>query len=100
MSYAYYLHPLAVEDYKEAYAWYEDRQSGLGERFIKAVRFKIDEIIQHPETYGSRDRKEFREVMIDYFPYLIVYKIYKRKKLICISSIHHAKKQPRKKYRR
>lgn len=37
MSYAYYLHPLAVEDYKEAYAWYEDRQPGLGERFIKAI---------------------------------------------------------------
>ena len=100
MSYSYFLHPLAVEDYKEAYAWYEDRQAGLGERFIKAVRFKIDEIVQHPETYGSRDRKEFREAMIDFFPYLIVYKIQKRKKLIFISSIHHSKKHPRKKYRK
>jgi hypothetical protein len=69
------LHPLAVEDYKEAYAWYEDRQAGLGERFMKAVRFKIDEIAQHPESYGSRGRKVFREVRVDFFPYLIVYKI-------------------------
>jgi len=60
----------------------------------------MDEIKQHPETYGSRDRKEFREAMVDYFPYLIVYKIHKRKKLIYISSIHHTKKHPRKKYRR
>lgn len=79
---------------------YEDRQPGLGERFIKAVRFKIDEIAQHPKYYGSRDREDFREVMVDYFPYLIVYKIQKRKKLIDVSSIHHTKKQPRKKYRR
>jgi plasmid stabilization system protein ParE len=100
MSFTYLLHPLAVEDYKEAYAWYEDQQPGLGERFIKAVRYKIEEIIQHPETYGSRDRKAFREVRIDFFPYLIVYKIHKRKKQIHISSIHHAKKHPRKKYRR
>jgi plasmid stabilization system protein ParE len=100
MSYTCLLHPLAVEDYKEAYAWYEDRQPGLGERFIKAVRYKIDEIVQHPETYGSRDRKEFREARIDYFPYLIVYKIHKRKKEIHIGSIHHTKKHPQKKYRR
>lgn len=53
MSYTYLLHPLAVEDYKEAYAWYEDRQPGLGERFIKAVRLKINEIVQYPETYGT-----------------------------------------------
>ena len=100
MSYTYLLHPKAVGDYSKAYAWYEERQAGLGERFIKAVRLKIDEIVQHPETYGSRDRKEFREAMVDYFPYQIVYKIHKRKKLIHISSIHHTKKHPRKKYRK
>ena len=99
MSYTYLLHPLAVEDYKEAYAWYEDRQPGLGERFIKAVRLKINEIVQHPETYGSRDRKTFREARLDFFPYLIVYKIHKRKEEIHIGSIHHTKKHPRKKYR-
>jgi plasmid stabilization system protein ParE len=99
MSYTYLLHPLAVEDYKEAYAWYEDRLPGLGERFIKAVRLKINEIVEHPETYGSRDRKAFREARLDFFPYLIVYKIHKRKKEIHISSIHHTKKHPRKKYR-
>jgi plasmid stabilization system protein ParE len=99
MSYSYLLHPLAVEDYKEAYAWYEERQPGLGERFIKAVRFKVDEIVQHPETYGSRDRKMFREAQLDFFPYLIVYKIHKRKREIFIASIHHTKRQPRKKYR-
>jgi plasmid stabilization system protein ParE len=100
MSYTYKLHPLAVEDYSEAYASYEDKQSGLGERFIKAVRFKIDEIIEHPENYGSRDNKEYRETKVDYFPFLIVYKIHKRKKLIHISSIHNMKKHPRKKYRK
>jgi hypothetical protein len=63
MSYTYRLHPLTKQDYDEAYEWYEDKQKGLGERFLKAVRKKIEEIIY-------------------------------------ISSIHHSKKQPRKKYRK
>ncbi|MBI3235037.1 MAG: type II toxin-antitoxin system RelE/ParE family toxin [Bacteroidetes bacterium] len=57
MSYTYRLHPLIRQDYDEAYAWYEDKQKGLGERFIKAVRQKIEEIAVHPEVYGSRSNK-------------------------------------------
>jgi len=100
MTYTYYLHPLALEEYSEAYIWYESKEVGVGERFMKAVRLKIEEIIVHPETYGSRDRKEFREAKVDYFPYLIVYKIKKRKGQIYISSIYHTSRDPRKKYRR
>src|SRR3954469_17671038 len=100
MSYTYRLHPLTRQDYDEAYEWYEDRQSGLGERFLKAVRKKIEEIVLHPEVYSSKSNKGFREAGVDFFPYVIVYKINKRKKEIYISSIHHAKKRPRKKYRK
>ena len=99
MNYAYLLHPLALNEYNEAYTWYEDKQRGLGERFIKAVRLKIEEIVQHPETYGSRDKKTYREAQIEFFPYLIVYKINKRKKLVHISAIHNTKKNPGNKYR-
>jgi len=100
MAYSYRLHPLAVEDYSKAYSWYEDKQAGLGERFLKAVRQKIEEIASNPETFGHRGRKLFREAKIDFFPFLIVYKIYKRKKEIYISSVHHTKKHPRKRYRK
>lgn len=72
MSYAYRLHPLVEKDYNEAYAWYEDMQKGLGERFLIAVRKKIEEIALHPEVYSSKSRKKFREAKVDFFPYLIV----------------------------
>ena len=100
MSYTYRLHPLIRQDYDEAYAWYEDKQKGLGERFIKAVRRKIEEIAVHPEVYGSRSNKTFREAKVDFFPYLVVYKVNKRSKELYISSIHHTKKHPQKKYRK
>jgi hypothetical protein len=99
MNYVCRFHPLVQQDYNEAYEWYEDRQAGLGERFLKAVRHKIEEIAFQPESFGSRSSKRFREAQVDYFPYLIVYKIKKRKGIIFISSIHHTKKHPRKKYR-
>jgi plasmid stabilization system protein ParE len=100
MSYSYQVHPLVEQDFEEAYIWYEARQKGLGERFINAVDTKINQILQNPEAYGSKGLKSFREVEVDRFPYLIVYKISNRKKEIFITSIHHTKKHPRKKYRK
>ena len=98
MSYTYYLHSLAVKDFSDGYAWYEDKQAGLGEKFIKAVRNKIDEITLNPEIYGSRSRKIYREAKVDFFPYLIVYKLRTRKKEIFISALHNTYKHPRRKY--
>ena len=80
MSYSYRFHPKSKEDYNEAFAWYEDQQKGLGERFLKAVHNKIAEIISNPEAFGSRTNKNFREASLDIFPYLIVYRINKRKR--------------------
>lgn len=100
MNYTYLLHPLAEHDYVEAYNWYEDRQQGLGERFIESVRVKLQAIADRPEAYGARNNRNFREALIDDFPYLIVYRVNKRKKQILISSVHYTGKSPRKKYRR
>jgi plasmid stabilization system protein ParE len=100
VSYTCWFHPLTQQDYDEAYAWYEDKQEGLGERFVKAVRQKIEEITLYPEVYGSRSSKKFREAQVEFFPYLIVYKINKRTKVRYISSIHHTKKNSPKKYRK
>ncbi len=100
MTYTYRFHPLTKQDYDEGYEWYEEKQKGLGERFLQAVRKKLEEIVLQPEAYGVKANKKFREAEIDIFPYLLVYKVNKRKKEIYISSIHHSKKHPRKKYRR
>ena len=100
MNYTYQIHPLVEKDFEEGYIWYEEKQKGLGERFINAVDAKIKQILQNPEAYGSRGIKSFREAAVDKFPYLVVYKISKRKKEIYVTSIHHTKKHPRKKYRK
>ncbi len=99
MSYSYRFHPLAYKDYYEAYEWYEDKSEGLGEKFITAVRNRIEEIGLHPENYGSKGRISYREAIVKGFPYIIAFKIYKKNKEIFISSVHHAKRHPKNKYR-
>jgi len=100
MSYSYEFHDLVSVDYEEAYIHYELIQKGLGERFAASVRQRMDKIAKNPENYGEKTRKGYREVKVDGFPYLIVYRIYKQKKMIFVTSIHHTRKHPGKKIRK
>ena len=72
----------------------------MGDRFANSVSKLIMVITENPEIYGSKDRISFREATLKDFPYIIVYKLIEHKKEIFISSIHHVKKHPVKKYRR
>ena len=87
-------------DYDEAYAWYEDKLQGLGERFLSAIRNKTNEIAKRHEAFGERSKKDYSEARLDSFPFSIIYKLYKREKVIFVNSIHHHSKHPRKKYRK
>ncbi|MBD0331725.1 MAG: type II toxin-antitoxin system RelE/ParE family toxin [Chitinophagaceae bacterium] len=100
MTYHAIFHAEVKTDYDEAYVWYESQEEGLGEKFLAAVRNKIEEIVISPETYGERTEKGYREAVVDGFPFSIIYTVYKKKKEIFISSIHHHKKNPKKKYRK
>ena len=100
MSYTYVLHPKTKQEISEGFAWYEDKLPGLGYEFLDAVENKIAEIIAHPETFSSKGNPNYREALLNRFPFLIVYRIYKQKKEVFISSVHHTKKSVRTKYRK
>lgn len=100
MKYKLEFHPDITADYAEAYEWYEGERKGLGEDFFDSVRNKLEQIAEHPLLFGERSRKGYREAKVKTFPYLIIYKVYVRKKVIFINSIHHTSKHPVKKYRK
>jgi plasmid stabilization system protein ParE len=87
----------AQKEIIEAWDWYEDRQRGLGDRFLKEVKSRIEKIAQTPERYPTRFRS-YKETPVPIFPFLIIYRINKRKKLIRIVSIFHTSLNPKKKY--
>ncbi|MBI1770519.1 MAG: hypothetical protein HY015_06885 [Bacteroidetes bacterium] len=56
-------------------------------------------MIFNPLRYAKK-RGIHREALVETFPYVIVYKFYPKESLIFVSSIFHASRNPKKKYRR
>ncbi|PQJ11050.1 hypothetical protein CJD36_013860 [Flavipsychrobacter stenotrophus] len=99
-KYSFFFHPETDADFDEAYTWYKAQDANLGERFATQISQKLDQILASPEIYGVKFRKTYREASLKDFPYTIVYKIQPVKNLIFISSIHHQKLHPKKKFRK
>lgn len=82
----------------ESWIWYEDKQAGLGDRFKDEVYKAIQQIEQNPERYPAR-KKPYHEKLVDVFPYFVIYRVDKEENSIIITSIFHAKRHPRRKYK-
>jgi len=80
-----------------SWLWYEEREEGLGDRLVAAIMQKLNTIAQHPEVFSIK-QNPYREMKISVFPFVIVYKIYKRKKLIETVSVFHTSRNPKGKY--
>ena len=99
MNYKIEMHPDAVVELQDAYHWYEERSAGLGSRFLALMSRRINEIGRSPETY-RKIIGNYREVMVDVFPYVIIYELFKKEGIVFISYIFHTKRNPRLKYKR
>ena len=88
----------AQRELAETWEWYEERQMGLGDRFVNEVTSRIQKIEENPEGYPTR-YKNYKEAPVPVFPYLIIYRVSKRKKSIRIVSVFHTSLNPKKKYR-
>lgn len=60
----------ALDDAREAYAWYEQRSYGLGEEFMAEVERCFDVIRERPEMF-ERAHKHYRRAIVRRFPYAI-----------------------------
>lgn len=99
MSYNIFFLPKARQELLKAWEWYEDRQSGLGDRFKEIVFDQLKIIGSNPERHPEK-KKNYREIGISVFPYLIIYKIKKRSKEVIVVSIFHTSRNPHKKYKK
>lgn len=95
MNYSVELFPKARLELFEARLWYEQQQQGLGKQFGEDIFRKIDLIQNNPLHYPLKNG--LREVRADVFPYLIVYKVVKREKLVLVVSVFHTSRHPKNK---
>jgi plasmid stabilization system protein ParE len=91
----------AHNDALEAFLYYEEKQQGLGERFLTHLRECYLSLAQHPTHYGFIDEdplKILRDLKIDKFPYVIVFEI--REASVVIYAVHNTFKHPINKLRK
>jgi hypothetical protein len=87
----------AETEYISSFKFYEDQQSGLGERFEKEAESLMNQIRLNPFLF-QRKHKHFREAIFRKFPYLIIYEI--KEDVVYIISFYHAKRDPKGKLKR
>ena len=90
--------PKAQKEILDAWEWYEDQQVGLGDNFKQELAKKIALIVNDPWHYPLKGK--FHEAKTDIFPFLIIYKIVKSRKMIVIISVFHTSRHPGKKYKK
>lgn len=91
------IKPKAIEMAKEAYEWYNEQQAGLGELFLEELESHYDKLESWPTVY-SKIKKDFRQVVLHTFPYVIVFEIIQKD--VVIYSIFHTSRNPKKKFKK
>jgi plasmid stabilization system protein ParE len=99
MSYAIGFQQKALTEYEQAVTWYVEKSRQAAGNFESALNERIDLLREDPGRY-KQTYKQFREVSIKKYPYNIIYFIDDDHKQVIIFSIHHQKRNPRKKYRK
>ena len=66
------LRPVAEDEVRDAYDWYEQRRAGLGGEFLACVEDALDRIARMPEAPASVHR-DVRRVLLRRFPHGVFY---------------------------
>lgn len=91
----------AHHDALEAFGYYEEKQPGLGERFLKHLEECYSSLSQHPTHYSYIDEdplKVFRDVKLEKFPYVVVFEI--KETEVVVYAVHNTYKHPANKLRK
>jgi len=88
----------AQKEITSSWEWYEERQRGLGDRFIEEIGSRIRQIEKNPDRFPTR-YKSYKEAPIEVFPFLVIYKLNRKKKLARIVSVFHTSLNPKKKFK-
>jgi plasmid stabilization system protein ParE len=91
----------AHQDTIDAYNYYEEKLTGLGERFLNALQQRYEELSVNPAFYSYINEdplKILRDVKLEKFPFVVVYEIIENQ--VVIYAVHNTYKHPRNKLRK
>lgn len=85
------FHPEAFIEAEKSAQFYEEQQSGLGNRFIEALTDSLTRIRRHPLAYREI-YDNVRKCRVLRFPYGIIFR--NQKNMIQIVAVMHLKRKP------
>ena len=89
------FHPLVAQDLQEAFLWYEEQATGLGQRFYAEVDIRFDHIEEKPDRFAHAfGEPDYRFAMLNKFPYLIIFRTHEGN--IEILGVFHSASSPEK----
>src|SRR5260221_14650203 len=89
MAYEVIISEETEQDMDEAILWYEEQQTGLGIRFYFRLLEKLAKLKVNPQYYFYT-HGEYRRIIVDPFPYSIIYKIVDSTILV-LALFHHSR---------
>lgn len=89
MKYHLIVRPNAEQQATEAYNWYEQKLTGLGEDFLVCLDTCITFIILNPNIYQKK-YKTIRMAIVDKFPYGVYY-IVDNSTIIVLAILHFSR---------
>ncbi len=81
---------------KKAYEWYEEQSKGLGEAFLSELDRCYKKLEVQP-TFYSKLKKNYRQMRLKRFPYVVVYEIMKTR--VVVFAVFHASRNPKSKFK-
>ncbi len=96
MNYLLSIRDKAINELEESYNYYEEQQVGLGENFADEVFNEISYIQEHP-LHFRKFIKNYRQLKVNRFPFLIVYELIESKNEVVVVSVFHTSRNPKEK---
>ena len=84
------------EELNRVFGYYEERQPGLGEKFLDDWEETMNHLEKRPFIHQLQFKK-YRSLQFNKFPFLIIYKV--EKESILIYKLIHTKRNPYRRYK-
>jgi hypothetical protein len=85
--------PDFFDDLTQAVDWYNERQSGSGDRFYRNVKKQTEKLSTSALLFAVK-YDDIRCVLIETFPYLVHYRINHQTKTVKVEALFHTSRNP------
>ena len=85
------IRAIAAVDIEDAFDWYEQQRSGLGDEFRFELKAALQRLVERPNLYPVVHR-DTRRILLRRFPYGVFYRTYPQ--LIVVVAVMHGGRVP------